>query len=94
MGWLADNVNVIQADLPVPNGQLRLSEHKIHLGALDLECGMPLQKFVRDKNGKGHWRDIAWETSVSVGAGTQLAVRCKGVKNLKNWELHEAHLDV
>ncbi|KAJ6513752.1 hypothetical protein C8R47DRAFT_1207051 [Mycena vitilis] len=93
IAWLGDNVHVLQQDVPITDGQIRLSDHKITLGMSGLECGVALQKYSREY-GMGIWRDIGWETSVALGAATQLVVRCKGLKSLKNWELHEPYLDI
>jgi hypothetical protein len=91
--WLEDNAPPIKVFLPLQHGFLQLDTHKLRLGTLEIECGSAVERFVRTKRG-GIWQDLGWSVSWNVGDRRQVGLRRKGVVNLKNWELHEAHLDV
>ncbi|KAJ7182279.1 hypothetical protein C8R43DRAFT_1115922 [Mycena crocata] len=91
--WLLDGSDAVEAIVPVNRGFMKLSDNKIDLGKLGLEMGTPLQKFVRSEAG-GSWVNFGWGTTLHVGNARQMALRGKKVRNLKNWELAEPHMDL
>jgi hypothetical protein len=63
-----------------------LIDHKIVLGAHDVEQGMHMEHFGQSHRG---WVPIRWDSPLLVErARACVMLRIKGVKDLEHWDVH------
>jgi hypothetical protein len=79
---------------PSENGLAWLlqGQNKMALGAIGIELGQPLEKFLTAPGKPGKWMAVGWDTRMRVKPDEALFFRVQGVTQMDDWETTTTHL--